>query len=333
MKRSVNGGAMKAVLKLFLLLVPMAGVSLTADAQEAKTPRVGVILTGGFYYAVIDGLREGLKELGLEDGKQYVLEIQDVKGDLRMVGQAARNLEQGKVHLLYTVTTSVTTAAKPATRDIPIVFVVGSDPVARGLVESFAKPGGRLTGVYNWIIELTAKRLEVLKDVLPKLRRVVTFYDPKNPSAQRGAMLAREAGRRLRVEVVERHVTSVEELHAALRALRPGEADAYFHIPDARVTNQAQVIIDTAKAKRLPTMFDRTDLVAQGALASYGVNYREVGRMSAKYVQRVLAGTNPKDLAVERAHRISLAVNLGTAKALGLRIPNSILDRADQVIQ
>ncbi len=325
---------MRAVVRLFLLLLAALGRGvLIADAQEAKIPRVGVILAGGFYYAAIDGLREGLKELGLEEGKQYVLEIQDVKGDLKAVEQAARNLEQGKVHLLYTVTTSVTTAAKPATMAIPIVFIVGSDPVARGLVESFPRPGGRLTGVHIWTTDLVPKRLEVLKDILPKLRRVVTFYNPKNPTAQQNAKLAREAGRRLRVKVVEHQVASVEELHAGLRALRAREADAYFVVPDAMVTSQAQFIIDTANAKRLPTMFDRTDLVAQGALAAYGVNYREVGRMSARYVQRVLAGTNPKDLPVESAHRISLAVNLGTAKALGLRIPNSILDRADQVIQ
>ncbi len=324
---------MKAVLRLFLLLVPLAGVPLTADAQEAKVHRVGVILPGGPYYAAIDGLREGLKEVGLEEGKQYVLEIRDVKGDLKVVGEAARNLEQGKVRLLYTISTSVTTAAKRATREIPIVFGVGSDPVARGLVESFPKPGGRLTGVHYWTTDLSAKRLEVLKDILPKLRRVVTFYDPKNPNTQQPAKFVREAGRRLRIEIVERHVASVEELQAGLRGLRAGEADAFFLMPDAMVLSQAQFIIDTAKAKRLPTIFNDSVLVAQGALASYGLNYREVGRMSAKYVQRILAGTNSKDLPVENFDRISLAINLRTAKALGLRIPNSILDRADQVIQ
>ena len=324
---------MKAGLRLFLLLVPLAGVPLTTNAQEAKVNRVGVILPGGPYYAAIDGLREGLKELGLEDGKQYVLEIRDVKGDLKVVGEAAREFERGKVPLLYAFPTSVVTAAKQVTTQIPIVFIVGSDPVARGLVESFPKPGGRLTGVHYWATDLTGKRLEVLKDILPKLRRVVTFYDPTNPGAQQSAKLAREAGRRLRIQIVERQVASVSELQAALRALKAGEADAFFPMADAMVLSQAPLIIEIAKAKGLPTMFYDQVLVAQGALASYGVNYREVGRMSARYVQRVLAGTNPKDLPVESAHRISLAINLGTAKALGIKIPNSILDRADQVIQ
>jgi putative ABC transport system substrate-binding protein len=158
---------MKAGFGLFLLLLaPLGGGVLVADAQEARPHRVGVILPGGPYYAAIDGLREGLKGLGLEEGKQYVLEIQDVKGDLKAVGQAARNLEQGKARLLYTVTTSVTTGAKRATTEVPIVFIVGGDPVARGLVETFPRPGGRLTGVYYWLADITGKRLEVLKDIL-----------------------------------------------------------------------------------------------------------------------------------------------------------------------
>jgi putative ABC transport system substrate-binding protein len=334
MTRRGSGGAIAAMLGLCLLvLVPLGATVPIAEAQEGKVQRVGVILPGGPYYAAIDGLREGLKELGLEDGKQYVLEMRDVKGDLKAVGEAAREFERGKVALLYAFPTSVVTIAKRATTQIPIVFIVGSDPVARGLVESFPKPGGRLTGVHYWVTDLTPKRLEVLKDILPKLRRVVTFYDPTNAGAQQSAKLAREAGQRLRVNVDARHVNSVEELQAGLRALKPGEADAIFPLADAMVLSQAQLIIDVAKAKRFPTIFYDRLLVAQGALASYGVNYREIGRMSAKYVQRVLAGTSPQDLPVENAHRVSLAVNLGTAKALGLRIPNAILDRADQVIQ
>ena len=324
---------MKAVVGLFFLLVPLAVLPLATDAQEAKPHRVGVILPGGPYYAAIDGLREGLKDLGMEEGKQYVLEIRDAKGDLKVVGEAAREFEREKVPLLYAFPTSVVTAARRATTRIPIVFIVGSDPVAQGLVESFPTPGGRLTGVHYWATDITAKRLEVLKDILPKLRRVVTFYDPTNPGSQQAANSAREAGRHLHVEVAVRRVASVGELQADLRALRAGEADALFLVPDAMVLSQARMIIDVAKAKRLPTMVYDQQLVAQGALASYGVHYREVGRMSAMYVQRILAGTNPKDLPVEHMDRISLAVNLGTAKALGLKIPNSILDRADQVIQ
>jgi len=321
----------RAVVGLFTLVLGV--LSLLAEAEQTTVYRVGVIHAGGPYYATIDGLRDGLRELGLEEGKHFVLEIRDTKGDLKAVEAVARNLEREKVNLIYAVPTSVTTAVKRATADIPIVFTVGTDPVAAGLVESFAKPGGRLTGVHLLGTDLTAKRLEILKEILPKLRRVLTFYNPNNRSARESSKSAREAAQHLRIELVERHVASVEELRAGLGALRAGEADAFLYVGAAMVTSQAQWIIAAAKAKRLPTMFHDRSFVAQGALASYGVNSREAGRLSAKHVQRVLAGASPKDLPVENTDRLELVLNLRTARELGLTIPPSILLRADKVIQ
>jgi putative ABC transport system substrate-binding protein len=282
---------------------------------------------------VVDGLKDGLKELGFAEGKHYVLEFRDLKGDRKAAGEAARGLERGKVDLMYAVSTSVTVAGKQATVVVPIVFAVGSDPIVAELVESFAKPGGRLTSVHYLSTDLTAKRLEILKEMLPKLRKAVTFYDPSNGVALAAAKSAHEAGRQLKIEIVERHVASVKELRLGLKALKAQDADAYFFTPDAMVASQAQFIIDTAGAKKLPTMFHEPSLVAQGALVSYGVSYHEVGRLSAKYVQRVLTGTSPQDLPIESLSRLGLVVNLKTAKALGLTIPQTILIRADEVIQ
>ena len=314
---------------LGLLLAPLA-----ADAQQVgKVYRVGVIHEGGPYHAVIQGLRDGLRELGLEERTHFVLDIRDTKGDLKAVEEAARSLVRARVDLLYTVATSVSLAAKRATADIPIVFCAGGDPVVLGLVESFAKPGGRLTGIHYLSADLTAKRLEILKELLPKARRMVTFYTPDNPSAREASRLAGPAARQLGIELVERRVSSVEELRAGLRALKAGEADAFFLLSDAMVISQMHLIIDVARAKRLPTMvWDRVS-VAEGALVGYGVNYYEVGRLSAKHVKRVLAGTNPKDLPVESVDRYELALNLRTARELGLTIPQSVLIRADQVIE
>ena len=187
----------------------------------------------------------------------------------------------------------MTLVAKRATKSVPIVFYAGSDPVAHGLVESFPKPGGRLTGIYGLFSDLTPKRLQLLKEMLPKLRRVVTFYSPDNPAAQRSITIARDAARQLNLELVERLVTSVEELRAALRALRPGEMDAFCYVADAMVNSQAQLVIDTARVKRLPTMFAAPETVLMGALVAYGTSYYAFGRLSAKHVQRVLAGVNP----------------------------------------
>jgi putative ABC transport system substrate-binding protein len=303
-----------------------------AEAQQTKVYRVGVILQGGPYYDAINGLRDGLKELRLTEGKHYVLEIRDAKGDLKVVEEAARNLEREKVDLIFAVATSVTIAVKRATANLPIVFYAGSDPVALGLVESFANPGGRLTGVHNQTTDLTAKRLEILKEMLPKARRVLTFYNPSNRSAAESAKFGRDASSQMGFELVERHVASVEELQGALGALKAREMDAYLLLSDGMVISQAELIINAAKAKRLPTMFHEGSLVAKGGLASYGISYHRAGRSSAKYVQRILAGTNPKELPVETVDKLDLIINLKTAKQIGLTIPPNVLARADKVI-
>jgi putative ABC transport system substrate-binding protein len=237
------------------------------------------------------------------------------------------------VDLIYTVTTSVTTAAKRATVHVPIVFFAGTDPVAAGLVEGLARPGGRLTGIHSQTTDLIAKRLEILKEMVPRLGRVVTFYNPDLAIPRENARVGREAAQLLRVQWVERHVRSIEELRRGLEALKPRDVDAYFEISDPMVNNQAQLIIDAARAHKLPTMFWEHSPVVQGGLAGYGENFREIGRLSAKYVQRILAGTPPKDLPVENYDKIEFALNLRTAREIGLTIPPSVRLRADTVIE
>ena len=317
----------------FLLATLLVAAVPLAEAQQPKVYRVGVLLPNSLRYETIDGLRDGLRQLKFEEGKQFILTIRDTKGDPKAAEEAARNLEQEKVDLIYTTASSVTVAARRATTDIPIVFCAGADPVVLGLVDSFAKPGGRLSGVYEPGSDLTAKRLEILKEIVPKLRRVVTFYDSRNPAAIESSKLAREEAQRLGVEVVERHIVSVEELQAAVRALRAGEVDAFFKVSDSLVDNQYQLIIDAARVKRLPTMWDFQSSVIKGGLASYAVSRYEVGRVSAKYVQRILNGVKPKELPVEGIDKISLAINLKTAKQIGLVIPQRVLARADKVIR
>ena len=202
-----------------------------------------------------------------------------------------------------------------------------------GLVESFRKPGGRLTGIHGQSMGLAAKRFELLKEMVPKLHRVVTFYRPDSPAAQQAVKIARDAARQLKLELVERPVVSVEELRVRPRALRPGEADALLYVADALVGSQAELIIETSRAKRLPTMLQEGGSVAKGALAAYGETFYTIGRLSAKHVQRVLLGADPGDLPVEQVDRFHFVINLKTAKALGLTIPQSVLIRADEVIQ
>ena len=324
----ISRAAVQAVLALGLL-----AVSLAAEAQQDRVYRVGVILQGGPYVDTVNGLRDGLRELGLEEGKQLVLDIRDTKSNLKAVEAAARSLEAQKVDVIYAVGTSTTLAVKRATTRVPIVFYAGTDPVGVGLVQSFREPGGRLTGIHGQMTDLTAKRVEILKEMIPKLRRVVTFYNPDNPVAQLSLKFAREATRQLKMELVEHKVTSVEELRAGLDALRPREADAFVLVSDGMVISQTDLVVKVTNAKRLPAILSYSAAVTKGALASYGESNYTLGRFSAKHVQRVLLGADPGTLPVEQLNRPQFVVSLKAAKALGLTIPPSVLLRADQVIE
>jgi putative ABC transport system substrate-binding protein len=282
---------------------------------------------------VVEGLRDGLKGVGFEEGKQYALEIHDMHGELGTVEQEARTLEQQQIALLYTLSTSVSVAAKRGTSRTPIVFVAGTNPVDVDLVDSIPKPGGRLTGVQFRATDLTGKRLEMLLEIAPNVQRVVAFYDPENPSARESAHVAREAAQKLNLKLVERHVSSVSQLQKVLENFARDEADAVIAISDAMVDSHIQYVIEMANRMKLPTMLYDPGAVAKGGLATYSADYKEVGRLSAKYVYRVLQGANPADFAVEGADKLSLVINLKTAKQLGIQIPEPLLARADRIIE
>ena len=280
--------------------------SSSASAQQAKVYRIGVLLPGEAWYEIIAGLRDGLTQLGLHEGKNFSLLMRDWTGDAKTAEETARAFERERVDLVYTTSTNSTIAAKRSTTSLPIVFCAGTDPVALGLVNSFAKPGGRLSGVYN---------------------------HPRRLTAIESSKLGREAARKMGIQLIERHVTSDEELQNNVRTLKDGEADAYLAVSDPIASNQSQVIIEAAITKRLPTMFDFLLHVTKGGLSTYTVSLHEVGRLSAKYVQRVLAGMKPSELPVQGVDKIELVLNLKTAKQIGLTIPPNVLARADRVIK
>ena len=324
---------MNPKLSLWLLTAILLVTIHQAEAQQAgKIYRIGILLPGEAWYEIIAGLRDGLTQLGLHEGKNFSLLMRDWTGDAKTAEETAQAFERERVDLVYTTSTNGTIAAKRST-SLPIVFCAGTDPVALGLVDSFAKPGGRLTGVYNPVTDLTAKRLEILKEIVPTIRRVITFYDPRRATAIESSKLGREAARKMGIQLIERHVTSDEELQNNVRTLKDGEADAYLAVSDPIASNQSQVIIEAAITKRLPTMFDFRLHVTKGGLSTYTVSLHEAGRLSAKYVQRVLAGMKPSELPVQGVDKIELVLNLKTAKQIGLTIPPNVLARADRVIK
>jgi putative tryptophan/tyrosine transport system substrate-binding protein len=271
---------------------------------------------------------------GLEEGRHVALLLRNVRGDVAAAEAAARALERDeKVDVIVAIGTTTARAAKRATTEVPIVFAAGNDPVAAGLVESIATPGGRLTGFHFLTVDLTAKRLEILREIVPKLRRIVTFYDPSTAGAVTSLAATREAAGKLDIEVVAQQVTSPEELRDRLRTLTAVQAEAFFFIADFLVINHTPLVIETANAVRLPTMATQLGAVRAGALAGYGPDFREYGRRPARYVARILAGSLPRDLPVETINQPALAINLKTAKAIGFDIPPLLLARADEVIE
>ena len=318
-----------------LLAGAVGGWPRAVMAQQPERPRrIGVVIQGDTYHVGVDGLREGLKALGIEEGSQLALLVRDAKGSLPAIGAAARALEREEgVDLIVALATSVALAAKRSTENVPIVFVTGSDPAALGLVDTLARPGGRLTGIHSISSDLTSKRLEFLREIMPTVQRVLTFYSPGNPTAVSAVELARDAARRLGINLVEQAVTLTEEIHERLRALSATDAEAYFFGSDAMVNSQGSLILERANALRMAVVAFGLDLVREGALISYGFSYRDLGRRAAVYVSRILAGANPGDLPVEAVSVPALAINLKAAKALGIDIPPSILARADEVIE
>jgi len=314
-----------------MTLSPRHGLAQPQGAAVLK--RLGVVLLGGAYTDGVEGLREGLQAEGIYVGRQVDLLVRDTNGDIAMAEAAARTLErEDAADAIVTISTSVTRAAKRGTSRLPIVFAVGSDPVEAGLVESLARPGGRLTGIHFLATDLTAKRLEILREAFPEIRRLAAFYDPRNPSASGALRLLREAARRLQMHVAAAKVRSADDIRAQALNL-PGAAEAYFFLSDGMVASQADIIIERANALRLPTMGLELSLVRRGATIGYGPDYRDYGRGPVKHVTKVLAGISPSDLPVERLTIPRLSINLKVARAIGLNIPETLLARADEVIE
>ena len=306
----------------------MTGSALGLRAQPSKS--VGVVLQGGAHLAGLAGVREALAAAGLGE---IGLLVREGKGDLRVVQAAARELEDAGVQVIVAFAISVAAVAQRSTSHVPIVFVSGSDPVAFGLVDSIARPGGRITGVHSWFSDVTSKRLALLQELLPSCRRALSFYDPKNLTATSAVETASQAARVLGLDYVARATRSSEELQARISTLADEKADAYFFVPDSLVLAHDQLLLDAASALRLPIMSHELDIVLRGALAGYGANYRELGREAGDYVVRILSGTPVSELPVQSVTKLALSINLKTAKAFGLAIPPTLLARADEVIE
>jgi putative ABC transport system substrate-binding protein len=279
------------------------------------------------------GLRDGLIALGHRENEDFVIGVRFTQGDLAALPGAARELIQRGAEVIVTGgEANSAKAAQMATDRIPIVFMGSSDPVRLGLIQSFARPGGNITGIADLNVELAPKRMEIFRDLVPGLKRLLLTYDASDAYAVAQLAGPRDAARRLGITPVEKAVQTEKEARAALAGLRKGEVDGIL-APRSLALNIPGFILEFAPRRAIPTMFDDPYWVERGGLASYSANYYRVGQQAARLVDKIIKGANPAEIPVEQPTRFELVINLKAAKALGLTIPPSVLIRADRLIQ
>jgi putative ABC transport system substrate-binding protein len=303
-----------------------------ADAQQpAKMPRVGLLRPGAPPDPYVDAFRQGLRDLGYVEGQTIAIEYRWAEGRPARLPLLAAELVQLKVDVIVTQGEVAARAVKEATSTIPIVMATSGDPVEAALVASLARPGGNVTGLSTMVPEMSGKRLQLLKEAVPKVSRVAILYNPTNLTMVLGVKEAQVAARTLGLTVQPVEVRAPDDLGPAFDAMTRERAEALFLIADPFTITHQRRILDLAAKPRLPTICSW--LESAGCLVSYGSNFRDLFRRAATYVDKILKGAKPADLPVEQPTKFELVINLKTARALGLTIPRSVLDLADRVIQ
>jgi ABC-type uncharacterized transport system substrate-binding protein len=313
-----------------LLALPVA-----AHAQPVgKLPRVGYLFYGSPGPSrEIDAFRQGLRELGYIEGQSIAVEYRFASGQVERYPELAAELVRLKVDVIVAPATPQALAAKQATSSIPIVFVLVADAVGAGLITNFARPGANITGLTSSSAELGGKRLELLKQMVPKASRVAVLYNPTDRSNVLVLKQLQESVPTLGLILQPLEVREPREFEGAFVAMTRERAHAMFGTPGALTFEHRKVLVDLAAKHRIPAMWGHRSFVDAGGLMSYAVNLYDQNRQAAVFVDKILKGAKPVDLPVEQPTRFELVINLRPAKALGLTIPPSLLVRADQVIE
>jgi putative ABC transport system substrate-binding protein len=310
---------------------------LTADAQQAgKVPRIGFLFIGSRVMSehLLQAFEQALRERGWVTGQNLVIEYRSAEGKYDRLPALAAELVRLEPHVIVAVATGAALAAKDATSKIPIVMVNVTDPIGEGLIASFARPGGNMTGLtFSPTREIYAKQLQLLKEAVPRARRLAVLRNPTNPAASTSVRTVEQAARSLGVELQVVGARAPEEFEPVVRAMTQARADALLVLPDSMLFTHRARLADLSVRHRLPTMHGLVEDAQAGGLMAYAVNLADQFRRAAGYVDRLLRGANPAELPVEQPRKFEFVINLKTAKVLGLTIPQSLLLRADEVIQ
>jgi putative ABC transport system substrate-binding protein len=313
----------------------LLALSVPVEAQQTtKIPRIGYLGGGSLSSPRIDAVRQGLRELGYVEGKNIVIEWRHHEGKVDRLPALAAELVRLKVDIILTVGAPAARAAKEATVTIPIVMMQVGDPVGSGFVASLARPGGNITGLSTLAPELSGKRLELLKEIVPRLSRVAVFGTSTSPDNAQSLREVELAAKAFGVKLQYLDVLDPKDIETAFRAAVKGRAEAVLMMVAGAVASAHRTeIAELAVKSRLPVIYSGRPFVEAGGLMAYGVNLNDLDRRAATYVDKILKGRKPADLPVEQPTKFELIINLKAAKQIGLTIPPNVLVRADKVIK
>jgi putative ABC transport system substrate-binding protein len=320
-------------LKFAILLGALLfALCVSAEAQQPeKLRKIGFLEPVGVAAANIEAFRQGLRELGYIDGRNIVVEYRSGE-DRERLAELATELVRQKVDLMVAVGPAVP-AAKMATGTVPIVFLFSGDPIEAGLIDSLAHPGRNMTGITWLAFELVGKRLEILREVVPKVSRVAVLASPAHPGEQRELRETQSTARALGITLQYNQVRGTADVQVAFDKIVKDNANALLIFPDPVTHAHRKQIAEFAAKRRLPSMFGRKEPVEDGGLISYGPKLEEVYRRIPVHVDKILKGAKPADLPTELPTKFEFVINLNTAKQIGLTIPPNVLARADKVIR
>ncbi len=314
-----------------LLVAPRLG----RGQPKSKIPRIGILWFGSIDIPATSRnrsvFRQRLAALGYVEGKNILIEERFAEGNADRLGELARELVASKVDVIVTPAVTATRAARQATSTIPIVMVHAGDPVGAGLIASLARPGGNVTGTTN--LSFSGKQIELMRELVPRAAKLAVILNPSNAGARRYITDAMEAGRKFDLNIAVAEVARVEEFQNAFTMIRDMRPDGLLVMADPFIGSQLAQVIAFVASTRLPATYDEPNMARAGGMVAYGPVLAEHYVMAAGYVDRILKGAKPADLPVEQPTRFELVINMKTANALGLTIPQSLIVRADEVIR
>src|SRR6266550_1318492 len=327
--------AQNSVLTLALSAMLFAPCVPAKAQQPKKVPEIGFLAatSPSIESARVAAFQQGLHELGYVEGKNIVIEWRWAEGKFDRLPDLAAELVRLDVDVIVTGGSTSTGAAKKATTTVPIVMAQVNDPVGSGFVVSLAHPGGNMTGLSTLVPELSGKRLELLKEVVPRLSRMAGFGDSTAPGNAQALKETELAARAFKVQVQYLDIVGSKKIESSFREASKGRADAVFVLGTPVLISQRKQIAELAVKNRLPAMYGQPEYVEDGGLMSYGVSVVDLYRRAATYVDKILKGAKPADLPVEQPIKFELIINLKAAKQIGLTIPPNVLVRADKVIK